>query len=250
MNSRSLIVRLLVLLGLLSIGANHTLAVDGAAPPPGGGGENAPTYFEAIVSGGEQPTNLAGVPTLLALDDSEAVATYSLVESEPGQLHWRFEIRNYLRRHETPDLVYNLIVAIPLPADSGGEDAFAAEQRAIPVTTPGGAPFVYGGRALELLRNHSLEKSLLPGVTAGPGLPGKLPDLAGTGYRYTLWNVVVVRDPEQADAIAVEGAFEYATADTVAAPDPSDDRFAAYVITWVPSLSGGVAPYTVRVDVE
>jgi hypothetical protein len=34
------------------------------------------------------------------------------------------------------------------------------------------------------------------------------------------------------------------------APDPEDERNAAYVITWIPTLDSSVPPFTIRLDVR
>ena len=34
------------------------------------------------------------------------------------------------------------------------------------------------------------------------------------------------------------------------APDPEDERNAAYVITWIPTLDPSVPPFTIRLDVR
>ena len=74
------------------------------------------------------------------------------------------DITNYVRRHETPNVVYDMIVAIPLPAGANGEDAFTPDQQTIPVLSAAGTPLVYGGKEVVLHRSYALEKSLLAGV--------------------------------------------------------------------------------------
>jgi len=225
-------------------------ATDNEGGEGGGGGSAPPSYYQSVVDGGETATAAPGVPTLLALDDADAEATYTLLASGGGVAEWRVEIEGYERRAETVDALYDMIVVLPLPADGAGNAAFTAAPGGIPVLDSGGQPFLYAGKPQVLRRNHALEKSLLAGLVGQPGQPGKLPDLSGTGYRYTMWDTIVPWDGAAGSSVQAAGALEYETDASVAAPDPADVRFAAYVVTWIPSLSAAVAPYAVRVDVK
>ena len=138
-----------------------------------------------------------------------------------------------------------LVLALP---EAGGRDAFEATKRGFFVEEGGAGasvPLIYGGEKVVLKRNVGVEKTLIAQVVG----PNGLPDLAGSGYRWTAWDAVMQRDPAHEDTVQARGHLEYTTAPNVAAPDPADPRMAAYLITWIPSLPASVPPFSVRMDV-
>lgn len=209
------------------------------------------TYYEATLGGtstdGWEDLE-APLPDRLHVVDGEALVRYQRLASEPDT--WEVRVDGFDRRHETVAAVYDMILVLPLPEDAEGGDAFVALDRGVELLqgSPGDpTPLVYGGETLQLKRNVALEKTLLPSLT-GSGTAA-LPDLAGTGYRYTAWDAIVTRDPHYGDTVAGRARLRYTSAPGVAAPDDADDRFAAWWITWIPSLVAEVEPYTVRMDV-
>jgi hypothetical protein len=107
-------------------------------------------------------------------------------------------------------------------------------------------PAIYAGEKIALKRNSPLESSWLPLLLAsGQGLP----DLAGSGYEWTLWDTIVRYDASAGSTLQGFGSLDYSIDAGVGAPDPDDPRNAAYVISWVPTLDATVPPYTLRLDV-
>ena len=107
-------------------------------------------------------------------------------------------------------------------------------------------PLIYGGEKIVLKRNIGLEKMLLPGLVGPRGLP----DIAGSGFRWTAWDTIVRRDPAYSDTVQARGRLAYSTPLGTSSPDPADPRMAAYLLTWIPSLPADVPPYAVRIGVQ
>jgi hypothetical protein len=97
-----------------------------------------------------------------------------------------------------------------------------------------------------LKRNGPLEKSWLPVLV---GARDGLPDLAGSGYEWTLWDTIVRYDASAGSSLQGFATLRYRAGRSVIAPDPEDPRNAAYVITWIPALGTAVPPFTLRLDV-
>jgi hypothetical protein len=235
-----------------------SLLVCPALPAPAADGflvePNDPTYYELqLGSTGEAPLAAAtdALPTGLAVSASPATARYRVVKKSAAGEEWEVTISGLSRRHERVDAVYQLILALPLPVDADGRDAFSALERGI-VAREGqegsAVPLIYGGEKVVLRRNVALERTLLAGI-AGGGRADRMPDLAGTGYRYTLWDAVLRYDPLYGDKVTGWGSLRYATGAGVAAPDAADERLKAYLVTWIPGWEPGIHPFAVQIDV-
>ncbi len=236
-----------------------SFATDGgfAPPPPGGSGgseslqASQPTYYESAVGGTSTESLESTDPTLpatLAIDDASATTRYQVTSRTATSTGWQLRIDGFDRRHERVDGIYDMVLVIPLPASETGGDAFQATKRGFFVEeggVEGTVPLIYDGEKVVLKRNVGLEKSLLRQLVG----PGRLPDLAGTGYRWTAWDSIMRRDAAYQDTVQASGHLEYTTAAGTAAPSPDDARMAAYLITWIPGLPADVAPFTVRMDV-
>ncbi|MDX1649548.1 MAG: hypothetical protein R3263_06810 [Myxococcota bacterium] len=242
------------LLVVLVLGAAPAAATDGSMALADDGDvstTSSTTYYEATLGGTSTDgwEDLAApLPERLHAVDAQAVVRYERLATEPDT--WEVRVEGFARRHETVAAVYDMILVLPLPENGRGGDAFAALDRAIRLFegSPGGTtPLVYGGETLQLKRNVALEKTLLPALI--DGAEGTLPDLSGTGYRYTAWDAIVTRDPHYAGPVAGWARLRYTTAPGVAAPDDADPRLAAWWITWIPSLRAEVDPYALRIDV-
>jgi hypothetical protein len=232
-------------------------ATDGGAmvAPPAGGAETSliaatPTYYEGAVGTDSVQALVTTDPTLptqLTVDDGTATATYRTTAETPSRSAWRLRIDGFERRHEHVDAIYDMVLVLALP-EAGGKDAFEPAKRGFVVEDGAAispAPLVYGGEKVVLKRNVGIEKSLLGQVTG----PGGLPDLTGSGYRWTAWDTIMDRDPGHADTVTASGHLDYTTASGVRPPDPDDPRMAAYLITWIPELPASVPPFSVRMDV-
>lgn len=237
---------------LLPLSAHATDGASMVAPP--GGGEAAlntsATYYETVVDGATVQSLSTADPTLpteLVIDHATAVATYRPIAQTATSIEWQLRIEGFERRHERVDGIYDMVLVVPLPA-AQGRDAFEATKRGFFVEEGGAdasVPLIYGGEKVVLKRNVGIEKSLLPQLSGHDGLP----DLAGSGYRWTAWDTVMQRDDSHQDVVQARGHLEYTTALGVAAPDPNDARLAAYLITWIPGLPANIAPFSVRMDV-
>lgn len=237
--------------------ASH--ATDGGSPqpPPSGGGESAPlqasppTYYESAVGGTSTESLESTDPTLpatLAIDDASATTRYQATSQTATSTEWQLRIDGFDRRHERVDGIYDMVLVIPLPASETGSDAFQAAKRGFFVEeggTEATVPLIYGGEKVVLKRNVGIEKSLLRQLVG----PNGLPDLSGTGYRWTAWDSIMRRDVAYQDTVQATGHLEYTTAAGIAAPSADDARMAAYLITWIPGLPADIAPFTVRMDV-
>ncbi len=221
------------------------------APPAGGADASllaaAPTYYESAVgtdSVRALETTDPTLPTQLNVDEATATATYRTTAETPPRSAWRLRIDGFERRHEHVDAIYDMVLVLALP-EAGGKDAFEPAKRGFVVDDGSAGPLVYGGEKVVLKRNVGIEKSLLGQVTG----PGGLPDLTGSGYRWTAWDTIVERDPDHTDTVTASGHLDYTTDSGVRPPDPDDPRMAAYLITWVPELPASVPPFGVRMDV-
>jgi hypothetical protein len=105
---------------------------------------------------------------------------------------------------------------------------------------------VYGGEKVVLKRNVALERAWLPVLS---GASEGLPDLAGTGYAFTLWDAVLRYDPGRGPTLQAHARLLYETPSGVFAPDPGDVRNAVFVISWIPTLDPSVPPFAIRIDV-
>ena len=228
---------------------------EAAASSSSSGAATGETYYEGLL--GEQGLEAflaaePGLPTSVRISDSLATATY-VVGSGGGSVEWRIEIRGVTRPHERVDSVYQMIAVLPLPINSQGRAAFRASQWGISPhegNEAASVPLIYGGEKVTLKRNVTLEKTLLPNLISESGDPDSLPSLSGTGYAYTLWDAIVLYDPDFGDTVQLIADLRYRTDASVEPPDPSDERFKAYVITWIPDLDISVPPFAIRIDVD
>lgn len=214
---------------------------------------SGPTYYQELIGSGdladlERPAG--GLPTSLHVVEAAGGVEYRLLGVEAGTTTWEAFLEVEERNHERVDAVYDLVLALPLPAGNDGSAAFESDQWGIKARE--GAPgssvaLIYGGEKLTLKRNVALERSWLPVLE---GTPDGLPDLSGTGYKFTLWDTVLRYDPGYGDRVQGLASLTYETGAEVVAPDPEDQRNAGYVITWIPTLDPSVPPFTIRLDVR
>jgi hypothetical protein len=227
--------------------AGPARAIDGGTITGGG------SYYESVVAGesiSELESGGTGLPTRLSLSDSSATVAYSAVAGADGELLWTAKVRDFTRPHERVSAVYHVIAILPLPVDAGGRSLAKPAYFGIAPregTPAASVPLIYSGEKIVLKRSHALERTLLPSLL-GSG-PDQLPSLDGTGYGYTFWDAIVRYDPAYGDTLQAFADFQYTTAAGVAAPDASDGRLKAYVVTWIPALDPSVPPFAVRLDV-
>jgi hypothetical protein len=224
------------------------LALDGSgtAPPTGPAAADAsgPSYYEQVTTalGGvslAERTAPGGLPRALQTVDAAGAVRYRSLGAD------RFEVTVEVaeRPQERVDAVYDLVLALPLPAH------FRSDSWRIAVRTgqPGAsAPLVYSGERVDLKRNTPLEGVWLPLLV---GASDGLPDLAGSGYEWTLWDTVMRYDPGAGATLQGFTTLDYTADPSVPALDPGDSRAAAYVISWVPTLDASVPPFTLRLPV-
>ena len=163
------------------------------------------------------------------------------------------KIRGLSRPHERVDSVYQMIAVVPLPIGATGRAAYRPLQWGIAPregSESASVPLIYGGEKVVLKRNVTLEKALLPNLISDQGDPDALPSLAGTSYEYTLWDAIVLYDLDFGETVQVIADFRYRTDGSVGPPEADDERFKAYVITWIPDLDGSVPPFAVRLDIQ
>ena len=255
--SRLAIVVSIALGAALLPGASQATDGGSAPPPPPGEGAglavqaSAPTYYESVV-GSASTESLAtadpALPTTLTIDAATATTRYQATSQTSSTTTWQLRIDGFDRRHERVDGIYDMVLVLPLPESAGGRDAFTATRRGFFVEEGAAGstvPLIYGGEKVVLKRNVGIEKSLLRQLVG----PRALPDLSGTGYRWTAWDSIMRRDDTHQDTVQASGHLEYTTAAGVAAPSPDDERMAAYLITWIPGLPADIAPFSVRMDV-
>lgn len=235
-----------------------TLALAGMfAPPPAAavdGNAAAPqTYYEQLLDGGtlaDVESSQGGLPEALHVVDAAGGVDYQMVETVGGETTWEVTLEVAERNHERVDAVYDLVLALPLPAGADGSAAYEASQWGITAregTKDASVAFIYGGEKVVLKRNVALERTWLPTLR---GAPEGLPDLSGSGYVYTLWDAVLRYDPGHGDRLQGLATFRYLTGAEVMAPDPDDERNAAFVITWIPTLDPSVPPFTIQLDLR
>lgn len=213
------------------------------------------TYYQQMV--GSQPVSALestspGVPTALAISDCSATVEYLPRAQLDGSVQWDVLVQGFQRNTERVNAVYDMVFVLALPVTASGAAAFTPVDSAIVPqvgTQAASQPLVYGGEPIVLKRNVGLEKSLLPGLVGDP-TQGKLPSLAGTGYGYTLWDMIVQYDAGYGPTMQAWASFHYATNATVSPPVASDSRMKAYLITWIPTLNSNIPPYAVRLDVQ
>lgn len=215
----------------------------------------AGTYYEATIGdlSAEQRESVdPGLPNALHFSDSTARVEYALDpvsdDDDDDAASWTVRIRDLQRNHERIDDVYQMVLVLPLPE---GRRAFRPLHWGITVregTEAASVPFIYSGEKVVLKRNRSLEKQLLPAIT-GPGYD-QLPALDGTGYAYTLWDAIIRYDAQYGDTVQAFAQLRYTTDVDVPAPDPTDERLKAYVLTWLPALDPTIPPFAVRMDIQ
>jgi hypothetical protein len=221
-------------------------ATDGNAAAP-------QTYYEQLMGGGtlaDLESSQGGLPEALHVVDAAGGVDYRMVETVGGETTWEVTLEMAERNHERVDAVYDLVLALPLPVEADGKAAFEASQWGITAregTKDASVAFIYGGEKVVLKRNVALERTWLPMLL---GAPEGLPDLSGTGYEYTLWDAVLRYDPGHGDRLQGLATFRYHAGAGVMAPDPDDERNAAFVITWIPTLGPWVPPFTIRLDLR
>ncbi len=251
---------LLTLALLLPVGAG---AVNGKANPPRSPQDESSEalrttphtsyYGEAIEGRSWRATAESALPSRLHLVDAEAFIRYRPVREGLRDAEWEVRVHELRRNHESIDAVYDMVLVLPLPEDAAGRDGFVALDDGITLyegDAADAAPVIYGGREVVLRRNLGLERSLLPGLVGGTASEGRLPSLAGSGYRYTAWDAVIARDPDHGAVVQGSASLRYQVPGRIPGPDADDERLAAYVVTWIPTLSAEIAPYAVRLDVR
>jgi hypothetical protein len=233
------------------------LAWAGVAAPAtaadGGSAAMGPTYYEQLARTGDLAaleSQAGGLPAALHVVEAAGGIEYRALKEDAYSTTWEVFLEVEERNHERVDAVYDLVLALPLPASSDGIAAFESEQWGI--TAREGAPgasvaLIYGGEKLTLKRNVALERAWLPTLQ---GSADGLPDLSGTGYMFTLWDTVLRYDPGYGDRVQGLASLTYETGSEVLAPDPEDERNAGYVITWIPTLDPSIPPFTIRLDVR
>jgi hypothetical protein len=228
---------------LLALAPVAASAVDGGTTTGGGSLAAGSSYYEQAA--GDTATlsrataGAGGLPTALHVVDAAGGVEYR--RATAGS--WEVEVRVAERPHERLDAVYDLVLALPLPAGSG-PDAWRIAVRE--GSRGASAAAVYAGEKVTLKRNATLEASWLPLLV---GARDGLPDLGGSGYEWTLWDTIVRYDASVGPTLQGFATLRYAADSSLAAPDPEDSRNAAYVITWIPALGASVPPFTLRLDV-
>jgi hypothetical protein len=235
---------------LLAVAPVAASAVDGGGAATGGGSLTGSSYYEQAAGDTEQVAGdtatlsrstggAGGLPT--ALHVVEAAGGVEYRSTSAGR--WEVEVRVAERPHERVDAVYDLVLALPLPAGSGSDVWRIAVREG---SRGASAAAVYAGEKVTLKRNAPLEASWLPLLV---GARDGLPDLAGSGYEWTLWDTIVRYDASVGPTLQGFATVRFAADPSLAAPDPEDPRNAAYVITWIPALGASVPPFTLRLDV-
>jgi hypothetical protein len=218
-----------------------------------GGMAAGPTYYEQLVGAGslaDLESSQGGLPGALYVVEAAGGVDYQAVETSGSETTWEVTLEVAERNHERVDAVYDLVLALPLPAGADGSAAFEAEQWGITAqegTKGASVAFIYGGEKVTLKRNVALERTWLPLIV---GAEAGLPDISDTGYAYTLWDAVLRYDPGYGNRLQGLATFRYQTGAGVVAPDPDEERNAAFVITWIPTLDPSVPPFTIRLDLR
>jgi hypothetical protein len=179
-----------------------------------------------------------GLPDSIHAVDGTGDVTYRRLDDG----RWKVKVE-IAARHEQVDALYDLVMVLPLP------EGFESDGWRIPVNERVGddvVPVVYSGERVRLKRNQPLEASWLPLLVGGPQ---GLPDLAGTGYRWTLWDTIIRYDEHAGRTLEGFGVLAYTADASVTAPDAADPRNAVYLVSWIPSLDASIAPLALRIDV-
>ena len=229
---------------LFAFAAPSALAIDGgAAAPAVGASGGGSSYYEQAA---RQPEALAGAKARAA----GLPAALHVVEAAGGVEYrsrgagaWEVEVAVAERPHERLDAVYDLVLALPLPAGVSSESWRIGVREG---SRHASAAAIYAGEKVTLKRNAPLESTWLPLLVGGRD---GLPDLAGSGYEWTLWDTIVRYDPDAGPTLQGFATLRYTADPSLGAPDPEDSRSAAYVITWIPTLDATVPPFTLRLDV-
>lgn len=243
---RTLIVLIVALALAGTFASRQATAFDGSSAA-------SQTYYQQLVGGGtlaDLESSQGGLPEALHVVDAAGGVDYQIVETVGGGTTWEVTLEVAERNHERVDAVYDLVLALPLPAGADGSAAYEASQWGITAregTMGASVAFIYGGEKVMLKRNVALERTWLPTLR---GAPGGLPDISDTGYVYTLWDAVLRYDPGHGDRLQGLATFRYLTGAEVMAPDPDDERNAAFVITWIPTLDPSVPPFTIQLDLR
>lgn len=241
---------LLLLLAAASLPPAPAAAFDGGSSAlpdeEAAAGAPAPTYYEEVLAARGAAGGAAraassvetGLPGALHVVPAAGRVSYRHLRGE------RFKVTVELdaRPHERVDALYDLVLALALPAD------FRSNRWRLRVREGrrgASAPARYAGERITLKRNEALEASWLPRLA---GKRDGLPDLSGSGYVWTLWDTIVRYDAGAGRELAGFARLAYTADRRTQMPRPGDPRSAAYLISWVPSLGAAVAPYTLRID--
>jgi len=237
------------LLGAALLAPSAARSVDGTGFAPSGGdalaaAESSATYYEQTLSERAAKADsldasgaYAGLPRRLHVVDAAGGVSYR-ADGSRGRVTLRLDERP----HERVDAVYDLVLALPLPAGFA-TDAWRIEARR--GSERASVPLVYGGETVALKRNVPLEGTWLPLLV---GSDEGLPDL-GSGWAWTLWDTVLRYDPTAGATVEGFARLDYEADASLGALDPEDPRNAAYLITWIPTLDAEVPPFAVRLDV-
>src|SRR5690606_16450699 len=142
--------------------------------------------------------------------DATARAEYVAVAEVDGRTEWEVRIEDFARRHARVVAIYDMVLLLPMPVAPDGRDALRPLDgggRIEEGSAGRSVPLVYGGEKVVLKRNIGLEKALLPRLVGAAGIP----DLAGTGLRWTAWDTIVRRDPLFGDTVRVRAALRFST---------------------------------------
>jgi len=190
-------------------------AVDGGAGIVAGG--DGSSYYEQTLSESGLTTgaldasgSYGGLPKSLHTVDAAGAVAYS---GDAGR--WRVKLTMDERPHEKVDAVYDLVLALPLPAKLSSAD-WRIDARS-GTKAPRAPRLRRRGRVAQ--RNAPLEASWLPLLV---GASDGLPDLSGSGYAWTLWDTVLRYDAGAGATLQGFASFGYEADASLAAPDPED----------------------------
>ena len=267
--------------GLCAFAAAAALALAGSAGAVDGNMQNSPSYYEQVLtapssdlttSGMAPSSGEASLPGAVQVSESVGYVSYAVVGSGDDEQQWLVKMRGLSRNHEQVDAIYQVILALPMPVNRDGGDAFWTDQwsiqpregtpysdstglrtrsslpsRTLPGSSPESVPLIYGGEKVALKRNITLERQLLPSICGTRS--DQLPLLAGSGYEYTLWDAIIRYDPGYGDRVQAFADLRYSTGADVFAPDANDERLKVYLLTWIPSLDASVPPFAISLDI-
>lgn len=192
-----------------------------------------------------------GLPTALAVDIAEEVLVEYRSTSDEDVLKWELAVDGFRRPHASVVAVYQVVLIVPLPAGDEGQPLWRPLTRAMRPRVsldPDAPPVLYRGSPVRFRRNVALEKTWLPELVGTD--EGQLPALSGTGYQWTLWDTLLLHDPEHGDEVAGSLQFYYETPKSVAGPDASDQRLGVYLVSWIPKLTHEIAPLAIRASLS